>query len=248
MNSGPSKRVKNNLVALGSAAVLTVYAAGYLRTRPAAQRFATEDAERPPAAPTAARPAVPPATPSIAAPVASGPAAVGPAGARAVPRVSNSPGAGPAAQSVRSTDSSPMANAEAPTTSALPPTPTAGSPVVAPAEQPAIDASRASANTPAADSAAPAKDRARVQLKDGLYSGWGTSRHGDIQASVQVDSGRIVAAWIEQCLTRYSCSWIAHLPNQVIARQNANVDYVSGATQSVNAFYHAVLEALSKAK
>jgi uncharacterized protein with FMN-binding domain len=35
---------------------------------------------------------------------------------------------------------------------------------------------------------------------------------------------------------------------QVVARQSPNVDYVSGATQSVDAFYWAVIDALSKAK
>jgi uncharacterized protein with FMN-binding domain len=33
-----------------------------------------------------------------------------------------------------------------------------------------------------------------------------------------------------------------------VARQSADVDYVSGATQSANAFYTAIIEALSKAK
>jgi uncharacterized protein with FMN-binding domain len=84
--------------------------------------------------------------------------------------------------------------------------------------------------------------------KDGTYLGWGSSRHGDIQASVLVEGGRIAAATIAQCLTRYSCSWIAALPAQVVARQSPNVDYVSGATQSTNAFYDAVVDALAKAK
>ncbi len=35
---------------------------------------------------------------------------------------------------------------------------------------------------------------------------------------------------------------------EVHERQSAEVDYVSGATQSANAFYYAVVEALSKAK
>ena len=38
------------------------------------------------------------------------------------------------------------------------------------------------------------------------------------------------------------------LPPQVIARQSAEVDYVSGATQSSNAFYGAVVDALKQAK
>jgi uncharacterized protein with FMN-binding domain len=84
--------------------------------------------------------------------------------------------------------------------------------------------------------------------KDGTYFGWGTSRHGDIQAQVVIENGRIGSATIAQCLTRYSCSVIAKLPPQVAERQSPETDYVSGATQSTNAFYYAVVEALSKAK
>jgi uncharacterized protein with FMN-binding domain len=91
-------------------------------------------------------------------------------------------------------------------------------------------------------------DTAHVQLKDGTFSGWGTSRHGDVEAAVQIKDGRIVSAFIVQCLTQYSCSWLSALPPQVVARQSAEVDYVSGATQSSNAFYYAIVEALSKAK
>jgi uncharacterized protein with FMN-binding domain len=84
--------------------------------------------------------------------------------------------------------------------------------------------------------------------KDGTYLGWGTSRHGDIQAQVVIEGGRILAATIAQCRTRYSCSVIDKLPPQVAERQSPDVDYVSRATQSANAFYYAVVEALSKAK
>jgi uncharacterized protein with FMN-binding domain len=49
-------------------------------------------------------------------------------------------------------------------------------------------------------------------------------------------------------LTQYSCSWVSLLPPQVVARQSAEVDFVSGATQSANAFYYAVVDALKKAK
>jgi len=87
-----------------------------------------------------------------------------------------------------------------------------------------------------------------VPWKDGVYFGWGTSRHGDIQAGVEIKGGRIASAFISECLTRYSCSWIAALPPQVVGRQSPDVDYVSGATQSTNAFYYAVVEALKKAK
>ncbi len=40
---------------------------------------------------------------------------------------------------------------------------------------------------------------------------------------------------------------ISQLPGQVVTRQSAEVDYISGATQSTNAFYDAVREALTKA-
>jgi uncharacterized protein with FMN-binding domain len=86
------------------------------------------------------------------------------------------------------------------------------------------------------------------QYKDGTYSGWGTSRHGDIETTVTIAGGRITSAVITQCLTRYSCSWVSHLQGQVVTRQSAEVDYVSGATQSANAFYYAVVQALSKAR
>ena len=40
----------------------------------------------------------------------------------------------------------------------------------------------------------------------------------------------------------------ARIDREVAERQSPEVDYVSGATQSTNAFYYAVVEALSKAK
>lgn len=103
-----------------------------------------------------------------------------------------------------------------------------------------------SVNAPPA--AARANDTPRSQWKDGVYSGWGTSRHGDIQASVEIRNGRVISAQVAKCLTRYSCAWIADLPPQVVARQNARVDFVSGATQSSDAFSAAVADALRQAK
>jgi uncharacterized protein with FMN-binding domain len=73
-------------------------------------------------------------------------------------------------------------------------------------------------------------------------------RHGSIEASVVIEGGRIKSAVISQCRTRYDCNVIENLPPQVATRQSADVDTVSGATQSGDAFYDAVTEALSKAK
>jgi uncharacterized protein with FMN-binding domain len=100
----------------------------------------------------------------------------------------------------------------------------------------------------AAASPVPAGTPAPVLYKDGVYKGWGTCRHGDIEATVTIVNSRIASAVISQCWTRYPCSWIAALPPQVSQRQSPEVDYVSGATQSTNAFYYAVIEALAKAK
>jgi hypothetical protein len=55
-------------------------------------------------------------------------------------------------------------------------------------------------------------------------------------------------AFISECLTPVLLLLVAALPPQVVARQSAEVDYVSGATQSTNAFYYAVINALKKAK
>jgi uncharacterized protein with FMN-binding domain len=84
--------------------------------------------------------------------------------------------------------------------------------------------------------------------KDGTYTGWGSCYHGDLQALVVILHGRIVAASISQCFTRYPSDVIAQLPGQVVARQNANVDQISRATESSDAFIDAVTQALTQAK
>ena len=229
--------VRHNLVAIGTAAVLTVYSAGYSRTRDAAQRFAEADqAARRPIAPVIPADDSAQAThvPGLPAPAPStAPVADRPVAARvAVPP----PPSGSAA-------------APPPTTaadSAAPSEPQRDSTPVNPAEQaatPVAQATDTASAPPGADSVVK-----HSLLKDGEYYGWGTSRHGDIQAGIEIRDGRITAAWVSQCLTRYSCSWIAALPGQVVARQSPEVDYVSGATQSTNAFYYAVVEALARAK
>jgi uncharacterized protein with FMN-binding domain len=226
--SGAAKRVKNNLVALGTAAMLTVYASGYLRTRSAAARFTAEAAQR--------MPTVAPA------------GDVGPQ-ASMTPTPKSSPTAAPAlhivSEPVRATNSIPALTVAATATSSAT---AATAATTTPAATPSSGSSSTAVPPPTADSAAQPANKEQAPLKDGTYSGWGTSRHGDIQASVEIKDGRIISASISQCLTRYSCSWISMLPPQVVTRQSPETDYVSGATQSTNAFYYAVVEALSKAK
>ena len=62
-----------------------------------------------------------------------------------------------------------------------------------------------------------------------------------------MEGGKIMSAVISECATRYSCDVIEKLPPQVPVKQSENVDNVSGATQSANAFSYAVFYALSRA-
>lgn len=259
--ANPKDRVTNNLVALGSAAVFTVYAAGFVRTRPAAQRFAQQAERRPapatriaaetPASSTASIDRGETPTPSVAAAPETTQSSKQSSDAKTTTRGKRSATA--SSSHAHATDSSPApASVASPTTSApvaAPSTiaaPATAAPLApAPAQTP--DSSRTGA-APAAPDSARAADKEKARLKDGIFFGWGTSRHGDIQAGIEIKNGRIVSAFINECLTQYSCSWISMLPPQVIARQSPEVDYVSGATQSANAFYYAVADALKKAK
>jgi uncharacterized protein with FMN-binding domain len=214
------QKISNTLVTLSSAAILAVYAAGYHRTGAAADRFEAQTARRSTAAPIAAG-LVAPMTPPLAveAPPTI-PRSLTPPARKNNPR--------PSSSAIREAAPAPSPIEQLPATPSAPPS------VPAPAE-------------PVAEPAAPPAAAAQAKYKDGTFLGWGTSRHGDIQASVVIQDGRIVSTAIAICATRYSCSWIANLPGQTVERQSPKVDYVSGATQSSNAFSDAVAEALSKA-
>jgi uncharacterized protein with FMN-binding domain len=262
-------RIANSLVAIGSASVLAIYGAGYWRTRAAAERIERASSRR--AAPIAA--SVPaPTTSSIVAPTAE-PVTAAPT--VAIDREESQAAAPPPAADVvaSATPAAPvLASAPKPDAAALLPKDVAANAKAARETEDIVPPQASSSTTTAAavPSVAPSvmSPAAAVALpsspapaaivtpaaspssayKDGTYTGWGTCRHGDIQATVVVASGRITSATISQCLTRYPCSWIEALPPQVVQRQSAEVDYVSGATQSADAFYGAVTDALSKAK
>ena len=240
--------LKSNLSAVASAAVFAVYAAGYAKTRTAAARFANESNDR---SASAQRPPLADTAPAQAAVVAPAPAQTPvPAAAAAATATTTIPPLKRTATAPAVADSqskpTPAVRAETATVpirvdttaATVPKTPVATAPPMTPPAMP---------TTIPADTGQPgAKERAG--WKDGTYTGYGTSRHGDIEATIVVQNGKISSASISQCLTRYSCSWISQLPSQVVTRQSADVDYVSGATQSSNAFYYAIVEALNKAK
>ena len=219
------QKISNKLVTLSSAAILAVYAAGYHRTGAAADRFEAQTARRSTAAPIAAGVVAPmPATQEVET-------------THTVPRSLTPP---PRKENARA--SSPAIQTAPPTSLAPAPLPTEQS-QAAPSAPPAAPAPA----NPVAEPSAPPTVTRQMKYKDGTFLGWGYSRHGDIQASVAIQDGQIVSTAIATCATRYSCSWIANLPAQAVERQSPKVDYVSGATQSSNAFSDAVAEALSKA-
>ena len=101
---------------------------------------------------------------------------------------------------------------------------------------------------PAAPTAAPALPEPTGPFNDGTYTGYGTSRRGDVEVAVVVNDGQIVSAEITRCMTQYPQSRIAGLPAQVVARQSVLVDAVTGATYSMRAYQDAVRAALTRAQ
>ena len=238
MSRGSGRKVANGLVAASSAAVLAVYAAGYSRTQEAADGLEAKSERRPAGASRAGIPH--PVEGAAAVPV------------RAAAEVSEAKVAEDVAAPMATVTDRPAVEAKTPEAAAVAPT---AAPVNQVAAAPVVEAKLEKPEMPAVVAPAPvaapapaASATPSAKYKDGTYTGWGTCRHGDIQAQVVIEGGRIMAATIIDCRTRYSCDVISPLPPQVARRQSGEVDYVSGATQSADAFYFAVKEALDKAK
>jgi len=92
-----------------------------------------------------------------------------------------------------------------------------------------------------------APQQGQSSLRDGTFTGQGSSRRGDVWVSVDVQAGRIANVTITRSTLQYPLRDIAGLPSQVVQRQSAQVDIVSRATYSSQAFKQAVSRALSKA-
>ena len=179
-----ARRMNRGLVALSSAAILSVYGAGYVLSQPPATMAAASDTA---IAITTAAPLAP-ATPTGTANTA---------------------------------DARPTVGASAAPASAS-----------------------ASAASPAAVTSSTA---ASTELKDGTYTGSGTSRHGGVSVSVTIQNGRIISAAITNVSTRYSQNVISGLPSEALSAQGADINLVSGATDSSEAYVQAVQQALAKA-
>ncbi len=105
--------------------------------------------------------------------------------------------------------------------------------------------SAAAAPVPSASSV---KAAASTGYRDGSYTGTGTSRRGNVTVSLTIQNGQIADVKITRTTTYYPVSDISRLPGQVVQRQSANVDMVSGATESSRAFRGAVSQALAEAR
>jgi uncharacterized protein with FMN-binding domain len=100
----------------------------------------------------------------------------------------------------------------------------------------------------ASDTATPAPSAASVgAYANGTYSGTGTSRFGTVSVSVSVSADRITNVQITKITTSFPASRIASLPAQVVQTQTSNVNVVTGATYSSQAFKQAVQQALAQA-
>jgi uncharacterized protein with FMN-binding domain len=87
-----------------------------------------------------------------------------------------------------------------------------------------------------------------ARYRDGVFTGKGNSPHGWIEATVEVKSGRIESAKISTCWMRWPCARIAFLVPQPVERQSPEVDVITRVTDSSDAFYYALVDALSKAR
>lgn len=124
----------------------------------------------------------------------------------------------------------------------------ASSPAATIAAPEASAAAATAALIPQPAPAPPAPPAPSGNWRDGTYTGWGTSRHGDIKAQVVIRDGRIVEAAIASCETRYPCDVISDIIAQPVARQSPEVDRVSRATESADAYYYGLVEALKEAQ
>jgi uncharacterized protein with FMN-binding domain len=140
-------------------------------------------------------------------------------------------------------EAGPVAALTVPATATLVPAPATAVPApVASRQQPTP-----TPTAPATARAAPAAPVATAAYKDGTYEGSGTSRRGGFRVAVTIQGGAITNVALTQVTTQYPALRIAALPGQVIVRQSAQVDRVSGATYSTQAFQQAVQQALNAA-
>lgn len=83
--------------------------------------------------------------------------------------------------------------------------------------------------------------------KNGTFTGTGSNRRGSIQVTVAIKNDKIIDVEISHFAMHYSESDVVGLPSEVLQKQSALVNNVSGATYSTEAFQNAIKDALSQA-
>lgn len=86
------------------------------------------------------------------------------------------------------------------------------------------------------------------KYKDGTFTGTGSNRRGSIQVAVKIKNDKITDVTISDYGMHYSESDVDGLPDEVVQKQSASVNNVSGATYSTQAFQDAIQDALSQAQ
>jgi uncharacterized protein with FMN-binding domain len=84
--------------------------------------------------------------------------------------------------------------------------------------------------------------------KEGTFTGTGSNRRGSIQVAVTIKKDKITDVEISDFAMHYSEDDVVGMPDEVLQKQSAQVDNVSGATYSTVAFEDAVQDALSQAQ
>ncbi|WP_235822204.1 FMN-binding protein [Gottfriedia luciferensis] len=84
--------------------------------------------------------------------------------------------------------------------------------------------------------------------KNGIFYGMGSNRRGSIQIALKINEDKIIDVEISNYGMHYSEKDIVNLPNEVVHVQSSQVQNVSGATFSTQAFKDAVQDALLKAR
>ena len=253
--------MSRGLVALSMSAIAAIYVTGYVATQGADARLGASTLEpvapivtpAPPGAVARTAPLAPGIqqppqiqAPSIQPPQAQPPQAQAPPDGRSFPsRRGPFQGNGAGEREGRGRGSSSPSGIAGviPPANSAPPSSTAPG-----ASAPAASQPGASSGGQAAGSAATQPGAATTSYRDGTYTGSGTSRRGGFEVAVTIQGGRITDVKFTRVTTQYPVSRVAGLPAEVIARQSAQVDRISGATYSVQAFQQAMENALAQAR
>lgn len=94
----------------------------------------------------------------------------------------------------------------------------------------------------------PVSKQIKSQYKNGTFDGSGSNRRGSIGVKVSITNDKITDVEISHFAMHYSKNDVVGLPQEVIQKQSAQVQNVSGATYSTQAFQDAIEDALMQAR